>query len=94
MTVRAYPYGAWVAATRGVITEPPEVTRQVRRDGVDAYPVMSNPRDWDGTPRRAENAGRVSLGSFRSEDRGAITVVDGSGRNRVGGTATTSAGVQ
>jgi hypothetical protein len=91
MTLRAYPYGEWVGATRSVITE---VTRQVRRDGVDAYPVMSNSRDWDGTPRRAENAGRVSLGSFRSEDRGAITVVDGSGRNRVRGTAATSAGVQ
>jgi hypothetical protein len=58
MTLRAYPDGEWVAATRGLITELPEVTRQLR------------------------------------QDRGAITVVDGSGRNRVGGTAMTSAGVQ
>ena len=94
MTLRVCPSGEWVGAIHGVITELPEVTRQVRGDGVDVYPVMSNPRDWDDTPRRAENAGRVSLGSFRSEDRRAITVVDGSGRNRVGGTATTSAGVQ
>jgi hypothetical protein len=58
MTLRAYPDGEWVAATRGLIPELPEVTRQLR------------------------------------QDRGAITVVDGSGRNRVRGTAATSAGVQ
>ena len=69
--------------------------RQLRGDGFDVYRVIYNPHDRHDTPRRAEIAGGVvKLGSLRSQDSGVITLVDGSGRNRVRVTAIMSAGVQ
>ena len=74
----------WQPATRSLTTELPALMNRMHADGFEIYRVMYNPQDWDESPRRADiNRRTVKLGWFRSQDRGVITVVDGSGRNRI-----------
>ena len=74
----------WTPATRMLTTELPDLVSRMSKDGFEVYRVMFNPADWDDTPARTQVDGRtIKLGWFRSQDRDVITVVDGSGRNRV-----------
>lgn len=75
---------SWRPTTRNLGEELPVLMGSMHGDGFEVYRVMYNPADWDDTPRRIAIGGRVlKLGWYRTQDRGVITVVDGSNRNRL-----------
>jgi hypothetical protein len=78
------PDETWTPASRTLVSELPSLMRTMHDGGFDIYRVMYNPNDWDETPRRAVIEHRtIKMGWYSTQDRGVITVVDGTGRNRV-----------
>lgn len=74
---------SWQPASRNLTAELPALMSRMHDDGFDIFRVMFNPADWDEVPRKAMVGPRiVKLGLFHTQDRGVITVIDGSGRNR------------
>ncbi len=74
----------WDPTTRDLAAELPPLMKRLAVDGFQVHRVMLNPDDWDEMPRKIVVDGHtVKFGTFKTQDRHVITVVDGTTWTRI-----------